>query len=254
MTETFGSVATLAGQLEVVTMELRRIASVQASLPVARREVDRLTDLADVRERIDGMTAVAEEILAMQSPRGTNSQNSQRSQLSTLASLRRGATLRTILQADILRDPDAAARARRLNAAGDRHRVFDGPVQQVLVFDRSTAFVRSDPTDYADGAIIIRQPGVLATLIHLFERTWAASRDLNAPADPLHRLSPREREVLALVADGQSNGAVARTLHVTEAAIAKHMASIFTKLDLPSTEDSHRRVRAVLVYLRASGG
>jgi DNA-binding NarL/FixJ family response regulator len=69
--------------------------------------------------------------------------------------------------------------------------------------------------------------------------------------DPIDRLTPREREVLALMAEGWSNGAIARTLVVTEAAVAKHIGSILTKLDLPPAEDDHRRVRAVLAFLRA---
>ncbi|GAA3103889.1 response regulator transcription factor [Streptosporangium carneum] len=68
--------------------------------------------------------------------------------------------------------------------------------------------------------------------------------------DPLSRLTPREREVLALVAEGRSNAAVARALVVTEAAVAKHIASILAKLDLPPAQDDHRRVLAVLAYLR----
>lgn len=69
--------------------------------------------------------------------------------------------------------------------------------------------------------------------------------------DPLSRLTPREQEVLALIAEGHANAAIARSLHVTEAAVAKHIANIFTKLDLPPAPDVHRRVLAVLAYLRA---
>jgi DNA-binding NarL/FixJ family response regulator len=68
---------------------------------------------------------------------------------------------------------------------------------------------------------------------------------------PLERLTPREREVLSLMAEGRSNGAIARRLVVTEAAVAKHVNGIFTKLDLPPAADDHRRVLAVLAYLRA---
>ncbi|KAB8182436.1 response regulator [Microbispora catharanthi] len=75
---------------------------------------------------------------------------------------------------------------------------------------------------------------------------------LRGRRDPLARLTPREREVLALVAEGRSNAAIARALFVSEAAVAKHIASILAKLDLPPDADDHRRVLAVLAYLRAA--
>jgi DNA-binding NarL/FixJ family response regulator len=69
--------------------------------------------------------------------------------------------------------------------------------------------------------------------------------------DPLADISPREKEVLALMAEGRSNHAIATELVVTERAVEKHVTSIFSKLDLPPTADDHRRVLAVLTYLRA---
>ncbi|MET0496405.1 MAG: response regulator transcription factor [Actinoplanes sp.] len=68
--------------------------------------------------------------------------------------------------------------------------------------------------------------------------------------DPLGALTPREREVLGLIAEGRSNVAIATRLVVTEAAVAKHIRAILQKLDLPQAEDDHRRVLAVLAYLR----
>ncbi|MCX4974161.1 MULTISPECIES: response regulator transcription factor [unclassified Streptomyces] len=68
--------------------------------------------------------------------------------------------------------------------------------------------------------------------------------------DPLEALTPREREVLGLVAEGRSNGAIARELVVSEAAVGKHIGNILGKLDLPPAQDTHRRVLAVLAYLR----
>src|SRR5262249_51545578 len=67
---------------------------------------------------------------------------------------------------------------------------------------------------------------------------------------PLADLTGREREVLALMAEGRSNGAIARRLVVTEAAVAKHIGNIFGKLGLEPAEEDHRRVLAVLAYLR----
>lgn len=66
---------------------------------------------------------------------------------------------------------------------------------------------------------------------------------------PVERLTAREREVLALMAEGRSNAGIAEALTVTEKAVAKHIGSIFTKLDLPVDADAHRRVRAVLAWL-----
>jgi DNA-binding NarL/FixJ family response regulator len=74
-----------------------------------------------------------------------------------------------------------------------------------------------------------------------------------ADAGPLAALTPREREVLELIAEGRSNAAVARALVVTLGAVEKHISNIFAKLDLPATDDDHRRVLAVLAYLRATG-
>jgi DNA-binding NarL/FixJ family response regulator len=69
--------------------------------------------------------------------------------------------------------------------------------------------------------------------------------------NPLEPLTPREREVLALVAEGRSNAAIAADLTVSDAAVAKHIRNILQKLQLPPTDDGHRRVLAVLTYLRS---
>jgi DNA-binding NarL/FixJ family response regulator len=71
------------------------------------------------------------------------------------------------------------------------------------------------------------------------------------PDDPLAGLTAREREVLALMAEGRSNGGIARQLWVTEGTVEKHVHSILNKLRLPETGDDHRRVLAVVRFLEA---
>jgi DNA-binding NarL/FixJ family response regulator len=69
--------------------------------------------------------------------------------------------------------------------------------------------------------------------------------------EPLRQLTPREREVLGLMAEGRSNAAIAGRLFITEKAVSKHTNNIFSKLALPPSEDDNRRVLAVLAYLEA---
>jgi len=74
----------------------------------------------------------------------------------------------------------------------------------------------------------------------------------NSRSQPLQRLSPREREVLGLMAEGCSNSAIAGRLMVSDGAVAKHIANIFTKLELAPAEDANRRVLAVLAHLNGA--
>jgi serine/threonine-protein kinase PknK len=91
----------------------------------------------------------------------------------------------------------------------------------------------------ADGESVI-DPGLIREML-------GARR----PSDPLGELTPREREVLALMAEGRSNRGIAQALWVTEGAVEKHVRHILAKLDLPSQSQDHRRVLAVLAFLES---
>ncbi len=106
-------------------------------------------------------------------------------------------------------------------------------------------FVEAVERVAAGGTALDRE--VVSTLVS--DRRSSPSEAVEA----IETLSTRERETLALIAQGRSNVAIARELVVTPGAIEKHISSIFAKLDLPATDDDHRRVLAVLAYLRATG-
>ena len=102
----------------------------------------------------------------------------------------------------------------------------------------------ADVAEFVDG---VRRVAAGATVL---DPEVVATIMARRRTEPLDRLSPRERDVLALMAEGRSNAAIAGSLVVSEKAVAKHINSIFAKLDLPVGEDDHRRVRAVLAWLR----
>ncbi|MCZ4500099.1 MAG: LuxR family transcriptional regulator [Marmoricola sp.] len=102
----------------------------------------------------------------------------------------------------------------------------------------------SDVTEFVDG---LRRVIAGGTVI---DPEVIASIMARRPEEPVDRLTAREAEVLALMAEGRSNAAIAAALFVTEKAVAKHTNAIFTKLDLPVATDDNRRVRAVLAWLR----
>jgi DNA-binding NarL/FixJ family response regulator len=107
--------------------------------------------------------------------------------------------------------------------------------ERVADLDQLLAAIRQ----VAQGGSVI-DPKVVEALV--------AARSRGAPS-PLARLTPREREVLSLLAEGRSNAAVAEGLVLSERAVEKHINSIFAKLDLPEARDAHRRVKAVLLFL-----
>jgi len=101
----------------------------------------------------------------------------------------------------------------------------------------------SDVAEFVDG---VRRVAAGGTVLDPEVVAAIMARHVDQPLD---RLTAREREVLALMAEGRSNAAIAAALFVTEKAVAKHINSIFTKLDLPPAPDDHRRVLAVLAWL-----
>jgi serine/threonine-protein kinase PknK len=104
----------------------------------------------------------------------------------------------------------------------------------------------TDVNEFIDALDRIRKGGSVVDPSLVRELLGAQRRN-----DPLAALSEREREVLALIAEGRSNSGIARALWVTETTVQKHVQHILTKLRLPPSSDDHRRVLAVLAWLRA---
>ena len=103
----------------------------------------------------------------------------------------------------------------------------------------------TDPADFAGSLRLVADGGTA-----LDPQVVSALLSDPKGAEPLHSLSPRERAVLELVAQGRSNQAISRELTISQGAVQKHVSTIFNKLGLPAGEDDDRRILAVLAYLR----
>ncbi|MDW6062496.1 response regulator transcription factor [Streptomyces sp. FXJ1.4098] len=104
-----------------------------------------------------------------------------------------------------------------------------------------------DPDEFVDAVRRVAAGGTAMdpdVIARLFASTASSA------ADPLARLTAREREVLGIMAEGRSNAAIAERLVITERAVIKHTSNIFAKLDLPVSDDDNRRVLAVLAYMK----
>ena len=102
----------------------------------------------------------------------------------------------------------------------------------------------SDVNEFADAVRRVGEGGSALDPTIVSQLVGRRRRD-----DPIDQLTPREREVLGLMAEGRSNSGIAEQLVVTERAVEKHVTSIFSKLQLPAASEDHRRVLAVLAYL-----
>jgi DNA-binding NarL/FixJ family response regulator len=129
------------------------------------------------------------------------------------------------------------------------HVEVDEAMELLMGGERSGYLLKTRVTaveDFVETVERIAQGGSVVDPALVGELVSASRRE-----DPLALLTPREREVIALMAEGFSNGGIARRLVVAESTVEKHVHSILAKLRLPDTEDEHRRVLAVITFLDA---
>ncbi|MGJ6969935.1 helix-turn-helix transcriptional regulator [Streptosporangium sp. G11] len=213
--------------------ELRRICGAWEALPVLTAEgrgsgshddIVRIEDADEVDERIWSLSLDAGEVLAMHQPR--------RVRVEVLPGLLRrlgeGVRWRTIIAREHLKDAEMAEYCMRLHRGGDWHRVTDGVVQELVIVDRLVAFVAAVPDGHRSGALMIRQPGVVATLVALFERVWEHATDLESEASS--ELTARERQILCLLTTVAKDEIAAREMDMSLRSYRRHVADLLTRL------------------------
>ncbi|MEE1782847.1 helix-turn-helix transcriptional regulator [Streptomyces sp. SP17BM10] len=148
---------------------------------------------------------------------------------SDLKYLRRGLRMRTIVHTDALDCPQVDRYTAELIGQGARVRGTTGPLERMVIFDRRTALVATDPDDITRGALVVRQPGLLAHLLGLFERRWSESC-----AVPDELPTTAERQVLRVMARVDKDEAGARELGMSLRTYRGHVASLLRRLDVPN--------------------
>lgn len=221
-------------RLAEVGEELRGIASAGAVLPglltehreaAAIESVERLDGVEATQLRVLEISASAREVLAMHGPE----EFVERAAVTehTLRRLRSDVVYRTIVHRSMLDSEPYSARAHLLHEAGDRHRLTDAVLRNVLIYDRAVAFVRIDPADPRAGAYMVRQPGMVASLVDHFELAWNAALDLVPVADGP---DATERRVLELLTAHGKDETAARAMGVSVRTFRRHVADLMARL------------------------
>ncbi|WP_214416180.1 helix-turn-helix transcriptional regulator [Sphaerisporangium fuscum] len=215
--------------------EQRRIAAAWETLHMLnarRREPDRVV----VIERIDGADQVDERIwsLARDAQEVLTVHSDQRrprtDMLPTyLQRLGEGVRWRTIVSRKSLLDLELLEYSITLHRAGDHHRLVDDAGQQMVIVDRSVAFVPTVPGEGYCSVLMISQAGAVATMVNLFERVWAHAVDLEPQPAPV-TLAPRERQVLHLLSSADKDEIAARELGISLRTYRRHVADLLDRL------------------------
>ncbi|MFI8456040.1 LuxR C-terminal-related transcriptional regulator [Kitasatospora sp. NPDC085464] len=188
--------------------------------------VERVEGPDRVRARIDELAFFARhELLSVQPNGPLTAAAIEGAKESDERALRRGLRMRTILRSDALHDPRTAEYLTELSARGARIRTMDGPLERMLIFDRTTALVPIDPRETSRGALVVHQPGMISSLIALFERFWCAGEDLDQ-----EHLTEIERQVLKTMVRVEKDEAGARELGISVRTYRGHVASLLRRL------------------------
>ncbi|WBP85127.1 LuxR C-terminal-related transcriptional regulator [Kitasatospora cathayae] len=188
--------------------------------------VERVEGADRVRARIDELAFFARHELLSVQPNGPLSAAAiEGAEEADTRALRRGLVMRTIMRSDALQDRRTADYLTGLSARGARIRTMDGPLERMLIFDRRTALVPIDPKETGRGALVVHQPGMISSLIALFERFWSAGEDLGQ-----EHLTEIERRVLKTMVRVEKDEAGARELGISIRTYRGHVANLLRRL------------------------
>ncbi|MGY0231554.1 helix-turn-helix transcriptional regulator [Longispora urticae] len=222
----------------------RSYAALSSALP---RYAAEFAQYADSRlcERVEGISAVRhrlqelavnarEEVLSFNPTAANPTATRAASRPLDLAVLDRGVRMRRIYPENICRETSAWAYASSLTEAGAEVRVAPSLPLRLIVIDYQVGVIPLNPNDAESGAILAREPGLVAALVALFESYWPRSRTLASLAERPGDCSPLERSILRLLATGAKDEAVARQLGLSVRTVRRNIADLMDRLQATS--------------------
>jgi len=225
--ETRGSISTLTA-----------LRQVPAAVDPAQ-DIEKVEGLDEVRSRLEDLAFFAHrEVLCAQPGDVLTVDMLEAARPLDLRCLRRGVTLRTVAHARAVRDRPVAEYVLELVGLGAEIRLVDHPMERMVIFDRSVAVVPFDPGASGRGAVVVRQPGLVKSMVALFERTWERATDarslLEAPSESGTEPSELERQVLRLLLETDTDEVGARRLGVSVRTYRRYVADLMARLGASS--------------------
>ncbi|MFF3940626.1 helix-turn-helix transcriptional regulator [Streptomyces phaeofaciens] len=207
----------------------REPAGAPPPVPSDAPTVQQIEGMEAVRAVIDELTFFARTESLTTNPTGIiTPESADFSRPIDLRILRRGVRMRTLMAAPALDDPTTLSYLRELSAKGAEIRISHQPLERMIICDRHAALTPIDPADTSKGALLTREPGLVATLVTLFDRMWAMAQELPGQDDEL--LSEIERRILRALYDADKDESGARDLGISVRTYRKHVASLMTRL------------------------
>lgn len=201
--------------------------------------VERLEDLEAVRERLEELAFYTRDSVFSIQPGGPLSSASLRAgQPLDERGLRRGVDMRIVYDRSILDDEDSVRYVRNLAAHGARIRLTAESLERLVMMDEAVAVVPIDPGNSGRGALVVREPGLVAGFARLFAAAWADATPPSWPDDPAghdaDQISDEDRQVLLLLASGRTDESVARQLDLSVRHLRRRVARLMERLSASS--------------------
>ena len=225
------------GDTRAEIAELATRAARRPAASTAETGIDRLESVEEVRTALEELAFFNRtSVFAVQADGPMHADTLAASKPLDLRALRRGMDMRVIYHEVVLEDRLVLAYVRELTAAGAQFRVSAQPLERMIVMDEQVAVVPIDPKDSAKGALVIRQPALLTSLVRLFHSLWAEAAQITLPDEvvpappPAAELDDQDHQILSLLAAGNTDDAIARVVGISARHLRRKIQSLMSRL------------------------